>query len=185
MGQNSTQQKQDKFWETNINRKSPPRGYLQRLLEMLGETTDISNMNNTGLSGRLQRIKNPGTVEIWKQVVQHYQAAISRNDPIPSSSSAPVAAALQTTEDNEDDHRVVTTSLRQLVREEHSLVDIEQQLIDKQRVNHETFAAFSNVIQEATDLVRLVSLTILCWFFYFYIITNFLPKSDCFGESIW
>src|SRR6185369_15758216 len=133
-------------------------------------------MNNTGLSSRVQRIKNPGTVEIWKQVVQHYQAAISRNDPIPSSSSAPVAAALQTTEDNDDDHRVVTTSLRQLVREEHSLVDIEQRLIDEQRVNHKTFAAFSNVIQEATDLVRLVSLTILCWFFYFYITVK-LPYS--------
>ena len=104
MGQDSTQKKQDKFWEKNINRKSPPRGYVQRLLEKLGETMDTSNMNNNGLSCRLQRVKDPGTVEIWKEVVQHYQTAISRNDPIPSSSSTPVAAALQTTEDNEDDH---------------------------------------------------------------------------------
>lgn len=158
MGQDSTPKKQDDFWKTNLNRKRPPKGYVQRLLEKLGETTDISDMNNTGLSSRVQRVKNPGTLELWKEVVQDYQTAISRNDTSIFSSSTSVAAALQTTEDNEDDYRVVTTSLRQIIREEHSLVDIEQQLVDEQKVNHQTFAAFSNVIQEATDLVRLVSL---------------------------
>ena len=113
-------------------------------------------MNNNGLSTRVQRVKNPGTLELWKEVVQDYQTAISRNDTSIFSSSTSVAAALQTTEDNEDDYRVVTTSLRQIIRKEHSLVDIEQQLVDEQKVNHQTFAAFSNVIQEATDLVRLV-----------------------------
>lgn len=158
VGQDSTQQKQDNFWKKNINRKRPPKGYVQRLLEKLGETTDISNMDNIGLSTRVQRVKNPGSVELWKEVVQDYQTAISRNDTTISSSSTSVTAALQTTEDSEDDYRVVTTSLRQIIREEHSLVDIEQQLVDEQKVNHQTFAAFSDVTQEATDLVRLVSL---------------------------
>lgn len=46
------------------------------------------------------------------------------------------------------------TTLRQIVRNEHSLSDIEQQLVSEQKVNHQTFEAFCNVIREATDMVR-------------------------------
>ena len=78
----------------------------------------------------------------------------------------------------------MTTSLRQLVREEHSLVDIEQQLVDEQRVNHETFAAFSNVIQEATDLVRLVSLeNIMLFFFILLLLLTFYQNQIVSGKA--
>ena len=83
-------------------------------------------------------------------MVQDYQTAISRNNPIPSSSSTSVAVALQTTEDNEDDYQVVTTSLRQIVREEHSLVDIEQQLVDEQKINHCNKPGVDQTVELAT-----------------------------------
>jgi len=74
---NFTQQKLDKFKEKNLNRARPPKGYVESVLERLGEAIDTSNMNGIGLSSRLQRIKDPNTVQIWKEVVKEYLTAIS------------------------------------------------------------------------------------------------------------
>ena len=57
-----------------------------------------------------------------------------------------------------DDYRVVTTTLRQIVRNDHNLADIEQQLVSKQNVNHQVFESFCSVVQEATNMVNFVLL---------------------------
>ena len=167
MKQNSTPQKLDNFKKKNIDRASPPRGYVERVLEKLGETMDTSNMNALGLSQRLRRIKDPSTMQIWKVVTEEYMTAISIN-PVNIDTSA--GALLQnfssrttSTEQNDEgdineDYRIVTTTLRQIVRDEHSLVDIEQRLVSEQKVNHQVFEAFCRVIREATDMVKFVLL---------------------------
>src|SRR4051794_7275562 len=76
---NPTSQKLAKFKDKNINRKSPPRGYLEKVLEKLNEMIDTSNMNTLGLSGHLGRIKEPNTMQIWKKVVGEYLTAILMN----------------------------------------------------------------------------------------------------------
>jgi len=167
---NPTPQKLDNFQKKNINRASPPRGYVERLLERLGETIDTSSMNALGLSSRLRRIKDPSTLQIWKEVTEEYMTAISMNPMTISDIGTSAATSLQnsgsrtalTKQDDEgeidEDYRIVTTSLRQIVRGEHNLADIEQRLISEQKVNHQVFEAFCNVIREATDMVRLVLL---------------------------
>jgi len=58
-------------------------------------------------------------------------------------------------EDMSDNHRIVTTTLRQIIRNELSLTDIEQQLVPEQKFNHQIFESFYNIIQEATNMVNL------------------------------
>jgi len=127
-------------------------------------------MNALGLSGRLRRIKDPSTMQIWKKVTEEYMTAISMNPMTISDIGTSAATSLQnsgsrtasTEQDDEgeidEDYRIVTTSLQQIVRGEHNLADIEQRLISEQKVNHQVFEAFCNVIREATDMVRLVLL---------------------------
>ncbi|CAG8660720.1 9443_t:CDS:2, partial [Paraglomus occultum] len=82
MKQNPTLKKLDDFKKTNINQTSPPRGYVQSVLKRLGETIDTSNMNGLGLSKCLGRMKDPSTMQIWKEVMEEYLAAISKNPNI-------------------------------------------------------------------------------------------------------
>lgn len=44
--------------------------------------------------------------------------------------------------------------LRQIIRDEHNLADIEQQLSLEQDASHQAFQAFSRVLQEVTDMVN-------------------------------
>jgi len=109
-------------------------------------------------------------MQIWKEVTEEYMTAISMNPMTISDIGTSAATSLQnsgfrtasTEQDDEgeidEDYRIVTTSLRQIVRGEHNLADIEQRLISEQKVNHQVFEAFCNVIREATDMVRLVLL---------------------------
>jgi hypothetical protein len=162
--QKPTPQKLENFKKKNINRKSPPRGYLEKILEKLNETIDTSNMDTLGLSNRLRRIKEPNTMQIWKEVVGEYLTVISMNTgtlaPSQDSSSRTILTEQDDDEDDEEDmndnYRIVTTTLRQIVRNEHSLADIEQQLVSEQKFNHQVFESFCNVIQEATNMVNFV-----------------------------
>jgi len=169
VGQNPTPKKLDNFKKKNISRTSPPRGYVERVFEKLGETMNTGNMDALGLSARLRRIKDPSTMQIWKEVAEEYTAAISINpvtiSNIDASSATPlqnsgsrVASTKQDDGDIDEDYRIVTTTLQQIVRGEHSLADIEQQLVSEQKVNHQVFEAFYNVIREVTDMVILVAL---------------------------
>jgi len=166
MQQNPKPKKLDDFKKKNINRTSPPRGYVESVLERLGETIDTSNMNGLGLSKRLGKMKDPSTMQIWKEVMEEYLAAISKNPNICTSAATPSQSSgsgMASTEQDEeedmgDNHRIVTTTLRQIVRGEHSLADIENQLVSEQKDNHQVFEAFCNVIREATDMVRLTLL---------------------------
>lgn len=172
-----TPKKLDLFKKKNINRARPPKGYVESVL---------ARRNNRyyqhGWNRRLQRTKDPSTVQIWKEVAKEFLTIIS-NTPTTTSNISITSAvtSLQnsvssaqedsdeplqnftffTEEDNEDNEedtddnfRVVTTSLRQIIRDERNLADIEQQLSSEQRANHQVFQAFSRVLQEATDMVN-------------------------------
>ena len=89
-------------------------------------------------------LKDPSTVQIWKEVVEEYLTAISINPTTTSNINTsattpfqnPGSRTVSTEQDDEDmgnDYRIVTTTLRQIVRDEHSLADIEQQLVSEQR----------------------------------------------------
>src|SRR5690242_18845252 len=49
--------------------------------------------------------------------------------------------------ETDENYRVVTTTLRQINRDEHNLADIERQLSFEQRTNHQAFESFSRVLQ--------------------------------------
>ena len=106
--QKPTPQKLENFKKKNINRKSLPRGYLEKILEKLNETIDTSNMDTLGLSNRLGRIKEPNTMQIWKEVAEEYLTAILMNTgtsattPSHDSSSRTILTE-QDDEDDEDD----------------------------------------------------------------------------------
>ncbi|CAG8458472.1 10154_t:CDS:10 [Ambispora leptoticha] len=136
VGQNPTQKELDNFKEKNTNRASPPRGYVEALLERLSETIDTSNMKALGLSNRLRRIKDPSTMQIWKELFLLCRILV-----------------LERTRDIDENCRVVTTTLRQIVRGEHSITDIEQQLLSEQKVNHQVFETFCDIIRDATDMI--------------------------------
>ena len=108
MRQNPTLQKLDNF-KKKITNQTSPRGYVKSVLERLGETIDTSNMNALGLSSHLRRIKDPSTMQIWKEVTEEYVATISM-DPITMAS-----IEQDDDEDTGEDYCVVTTSLRQIV----------------------------------------------------------------------
>jgi hypothetical protein len=153
------------------------------VLGRLGESFDTSNMNGPGLSGRLRRLKDPSTMEIWREVVGG-DLDIGTSAATPLRNSGSITAS---TEDDEmsDDYRSVTTTLCQILRDEHNLEDIEQQLLSEQRVNHETFAAFCDVVREATEMVRYILLVLIMVCFIRCFITRLtLQKSGYFGRSI-
>ena len=102
---NFTQQKLDKFKEKNLNRARPPKGYVESVLERLGEAIDTSNMNGIGLSSHLQRIKDPNTVQIWKEVVKEYLTAISTTNTsnIGTSAATPSQSSGSRTASTEQD----------------------------------------------------------------------------------
>ena len=165
--QKPTPQKLENFKKKNINRKSPPRGYLEKILEKLNETIDTSNMDTLGLSNRLGRIKEPNTMQIWDEVVKEYLTTISINTGTSSTTPSQDSGSktILTEQDNKyneedvnNDYRVVTTTLRQIVRNDLSLANIEHQLVFEQEVNHEVFESFYSVIQEATNMVNFVLL---------------------------
>jgi len=68
--------------------------------------------------------------------------------------------------DADDDYRVVTTTLRQIIRDEHNLADIEQQLSYEQSTNEQTFQAFSRVLQVVIDMVSLYCFRFLIAAYY-------------------
>ena len=126
-------------------------------------------MNGIGLSSRLQRIKDPNTVQIWKEVVKEYLTAIS------TTNTSNIGTSVG------NDHCIVTTTLWQIVRGEHSLANIEHQLVSEQKTNHQVFEAFCNVIREATDMVRFMLFWNI-WVIYYY--TNLYQISGYFRKSI-
>jgi hypothetical protein len=185
--QKPTPQKLENFKKKNINRKSPPRGYLESVLNRLSETIDTSNMDTLGLSSRLKKIK---TMQIWVEVVEEYLTTISIN--IGTSATTPSqdsgSRTILTEQDNEDDeenmndnYRIVTTTLRQIIRNEHRLADIEQLLVSEQKFNYQIFESFCNIIQEVTNMVNLYCFRIL-W--YFIIILTFTKLSGRFRKNV-
>lgn len=183
IGQNLTHERKEKFKKKNRNRTTLPRHFLGALLKKLQETMDTSGMDELGLNIRIGRIPNFNKMQEWKRVVENFIAASSVTEttsiaaettPSAATSSSSVSeptSRVETTSsvavsstslqnsisqndrDRDDDYRIVTTTLRQIIRDEHNLADIEQQLASEQRNNHQVFEAFSHVIREVTDMV--------------------------------
>ena len=134
-------------------------------------------MNTLGLSNRLGRIKEPNTMQIWKEVVGEYLTTISNQTTISNVSTSATTSSQDSTvlteqddKDNEgdadDDYHVVTTTLRQIIQDEHNLADIEQQLSYEQSTNEQTFQAFSRVLQVVIDMVNLYCFRFLIAAYY-------------------
>ena len=160
MEKNPTQEQLDKFKKKNLGRTSLPRFLVEKLLERLGEIMDTSGMDALGLTDRFKRIRNFNRMEEWKRAVEKFMKAVSENSAATSNlttassqTSGLMASTEQDEEDTGKDFRTVTTSLRQILRSEHDLNIVDQQLASEQKFNHEVFEEFSIVIREVTNMV--------------------------------
>ena len=113
-------------------------------------------MDTLGLTGRLRNIKGFDKMQTWRNAVEECMEDVPEN---PASISSPfsdseMGSREQDSEDEDNNHRTVTTTLRQILRDELNLADIEQQLILEQKFNHQVFEAFCHIIQEVTNMVR-------------------------------
>ena len=121
---------------------------------------DTSGMDALGLTDRFKRICNFNRMEEWKQAVEKFMKAVSENSAATSNlttassqTSGLMASTEQDEEDTGKDFRTITTSLRQILRSEHDLNIVDQQLASEQKFNHEVFKEFSIVIREVTNMV--------------------------------
>jgi hypothetical protein len=157
LGRNPTQKQLESFKQKKLGQKSLPRGIVGRLLEKIGQEVDTSNMNTPGLTSHLSRIKGFNKMQAWRDAVEEFMEDVPENaaNISLSDSDSQMGSHEQNAEDKDDSCRIVTTSLRQIVRNELDLVDIEQQLTLEQKTNHQVFEALYRIIQEVTDMVRL------------------------------
>jgi len=162
VGKNSTQKQLEKFKKKNRERTSLPRYLIEELLKKLGEILDTTSMNGLGLTGRISRIQNFDKMQEWKRTVEQYLKDISESNAVAeisttSSLQTPgftVTSIEQDDKNLDDNYRTVTTSLQQIIRDEHNSIDIEKLLISEQEFNHHVFENFYHVIQEVTNMVR-------------------------------
>jgi hypothetical protein len=167
VGQNPTQKQLERFKKKNRDRTTLPRYLIEELLKKLGETADTSGMDGLGLTARISRIRNFNKMQEWKKTVEEYLNSIPENltttsnateisTTASSRNSGSTATSIKQGDerDPDDDYRVFTTTLRQIIRDDHNLNDIEKPLVFEQVVNHQVFKAFCRVIQEVTDMVR-------------------------------
>ena len=124
---------------------------------------DTSGMNGLGLASCIGRIPDFNKMQEWKRAMEE---AVSENlattsvaeisATTSSQSSSLATAPINQDEGDVDDkvYHVVTTTLRQIIWDEHYLADIEQQLSFEQDTNHQVFQAFSRVLQEVMDMVN-------------------------------
>lgn len=162
VGKNPTQKQLEKFKKKNRERTSLPRYLIEELLKKLGEILDTTSMNGLGLTGRISRIQNFDKMQEWKRTVEQYLKDISESNAVAeisttSSLQTPgftVTSIEQDDKNLDDNYRTVTTSLQQIIRDEHNSIDIEKLLISEQEFNHHVFENFYHVIQEVTNMVR-------------------------------
>jgi hypothetical protein len=126
-------------------------------------------MNGLGLCSRIGRIPKFDRMKEWRNVVEEYLDSDLTNPSIAETSVATSSqnsnlATIPINQDDEgdadDDYRIVTTTLQQIIRDEHNLADIEQQLSFEQSTNHQTFQAFSHILEVVTDMVNFMPLWI-------------------------
>ncbi len=70
-----------------------------------------------------------------------------------------------------DNYYIITTALWQIIQNEHSLANIEQQLVSKQKVNHQIFESFCSIIQKIINMINFVllqNIVIFCYYINFY-----------------
>ena len=102
-------------------------------------------MDENCLGRRIFRIKNYKMDE-WRSVVDSFFTNLETINSNANSNEQD-----ETVKD--DDYHIVTTTLRQIIRDEYSLADIEQRLVSEQHFNHRIFEAFCGVIEKVTKMV--------------------------------
>jgi len=153
MGCNFTQEQSEKFKKDHIGKSRLPRGLVEALFERLKRTVDTTNMDAHGLSTHLSRRKNFNKIKVWEEAAEEGLQTISKNQITASSNNETSPTA--THEVKDDKCHVVSTTLQQIIRDEHNLADIDQALTSEKEFNDHVFKVFCCVIQEAVNLVRL------------------------------
>lgn len=150
-------------------------------------------MDTLGLTGRLSKIKGFDKMQAWRNIVEEYMEDEHMEDVLenPASISLPrsdseLGSHDQDGEDEDDtcrtdNCRTVTTTLRQIVRDELNLVDVEQQLTLEQKSNHQVFAALYRIIQEVVEMVRFCGHDATRLHYY---CTDFHQLSGYFGKNL-
>jgi hypothetical protein len=147
MGGNFTQKQLEKFRKDHMDKSRLPRGLVEALFERLKTTVDTTNMDAHGLSAHLSKRKNFNKIKVWEEAAEECLQSISENEVTASSNNETSPIATCQDEVKDDNYRVVSTTLRQIIRDEHNLADIDHSLTSEKEFNDSVFKAFCCVIQ--------------------------------------